>query len=207
MLKHPISPKELFFIVSGVHLLLCQVIWTSSKWASIFFVSVFPAASFSRVSCAFAFLHHGLISCAPRKQACGDVCRETTMRQQQKCLAALLVCLYIRAPPGYSSLSAQRTHNTQRCALRFCLQHAPLTFLCKQFARARGGTALQDFALLLLFSRAITIFSRGARTGASCNLHSANERPVLHMCGGGGWNFSLTPPCARLSCCERSRRK
>jgi len=87
-----------------------------------FSVSVFPAVS---LACFLRFCIFTPSSASRANNRAAEI--HDNAAAAKMCLAALLVCvIHIRAPPGYSSLSAQRTHNSQRCALRFCLQHASL---------------------------------------------------------------------------------
>jgi hypothetical protein len=131
-----------------------------------FSVSVFPAVS---LACFLRFCIFTPSSASRANNRAAEI--HDNAAAAKMCLAALLVCLYTSERRRVIPPSPHNAHTTASGApCGFVCSTLLFTFLCKQFARARGGgggAALQDFALLLLFSRAITIFSRAARTGAS----------------------------------------
>lgn len=93
-----------------------------------------------------ALLHFYTIFCVARKQSHG---RDRTMRQQQKCVWQLCLCVFIhiRAPPGYSSLSAQQP--AVRPAVLFAARFS--LHFCVNSLRALAAAAEQLSRILRCF--------------------------------------------------------
>jgi hypothetical protein len=157
-----------------------------------FSVSVFPAVS---LACFLRFCIFTPSSASRANNRAAEIRQCGSSKTVFGSFAC--VCLYTSERRRVIPPSPHNAHTTASGApCGFVCSTLLFTFLCKQFARAQsggGGAALQDFALLLLFSlRAITIFSRGASTGAS-ELQFAQRKwdrfykNIINV----GWNFPI----------------
>jgi hypothetical protein len=146
MLRHLNFPTHLFCILSGIDLLSCQVIWTSSTGASCSLSACFP----------LCFLRFCIFtpdsSSASRKQSCGAVSRDTTMRQQQKCVWQLCLCVFIHQSAAGLFLPLRTTH-TQHPAVRPAVLFAARFSLhfCVNSLRALAAAAEQLSGILRCF--------------------------------------------------------